>query len=140
MPFPKIENCVVCEGARLEAFGKYTLLGFYGLAPFISIAFADPIKPLALCFGFIGRPGSGAGNYRVGARVTAPSGKSCDAAPFIDAQLGPGNRVSIFYLLVPGISPETGEHRVELLVDGQVHFPTAIRLEHVSKEELAKLK
>ena len=32
MAFPKIDACIVCEGARLEVNNKHVLLGFFGIA------------------------------------------------------------------------------------------------------------
>jgi hypothetical protein len=57
--FPKIETCLVCEGAREEIGHKLTLLGFYGTAPKVRITISDPTMPVKVLLLFEGSGGSG---------------------------------------------------------------------------------
>lgn len=54
MPIAPIKACIVCEQARPEALGKYSLLGYFGLAPNVVVNIGDFTKPVTLCFVFVG--------------------------------------------------------------------------------------
>lgn len=48
MPFPAITFCAICESVRPEVGGKLSILGFFGMTPYVDIATQSLTLPLAL--------------------------------------------------------------------------------------------
>src|SRR5579872_1709694 len=112
MPFPEIYGCLVCEGVRQELLGKYVIVGFYGIAPYVSIAIRDFNQPVGVTFFWQG--GAGSGNFRISARLTAPNGThlSTNSA---EGSLMQSNGVNFFLLQFLGVLPGPGRYSVALL-------------------------
>jgi hypothetical protein len=115
MPFPTITTCIVCEQARPEIGGKFTLLGFYGVAPDVRINIQNFNQPVGLCFVFVG--GAGSGHFVIGLRITAPNGQTFDA-PSVEGDLAPAAIGSRFFMGFAGVLPGPGNYSASLLVNG----------------------
>lgn len=125
MPFPTVRACLICDQVRPELGNKFILLGYYGLAPVVSIVIVDFSQPITLCFVFAG--GAGHGHFRIGVRVTAPNGTAFDGSS-VDGDLREGVPGSNFFMSFHGVLPGPGDYRVDLLVDGVSNFRTAFAL------------
>jgi len=67
--------CLVCEGIRLEANNKATVLGLYGAAPNVELRVEDPRAILNdLCLLLISRPVDELRQYRIGLSINGPTG------------------------------------------------------------------
>src|SRR5579862_9406236 len=73
MPFPRIDTCIICEGVRREINNKHTLLGYFGIAPYVQVSLGNLEAPAVLCFVFSGGSGE-PGLYDLSIRLTGPAG------------------------------------------------------------------
>ncbi|PYU27282.1 MAG: hypothetical protein DMG32_07790 [Acidobacteria bacterium] len=137
MPFPETKACLVCEGARLEAYGKYSVLGFYGIAPDVYIAIREFIQPITLCFFFV--CGRGSGNFNVGARLIAPNGSIIEP-PSVQASLDASIPLAFFIFTVQNALPGPGQYRVLLRANQEERYATTIECSHVTPEQMAHLR
>lgn len=118
---------MVCEGARQEILGKHTLLGFFGVTPYVQVAIKDFKIPLAFVFVFAGGPGSG--RFRIDLRVIGPNG-----VPLVNSQQGVegellSNRPNTTIILgFQGAGPGPGPYGIELLVNGAQVFTTTLNI------------
>jgi hypothetical protein len=137
MAFPQIAQCIVCEGARLEAYGKYTLFGFYGIAPRIRIAILDFSNLVTLCFFFVGGPASG--DTSAIARVFSPSGQIFDSIPAY-GHFKEGPLSTFIILAISNHLPGPGQYRVALVANDENKYETTFELVQVSGGEMERLK
>lgn len=127
MPFPTINACIICELARPEgASGKTTLLGFFGVAPYVRIQIQDFNQPIQLCFVFAGGPGQG--HFHIGLRITAPNGATFDA-PSVEGDLVPQASVFNLFMTFLGVLPGPGNYTASLLVNGVAQHPVVFALD-----------
>ncbi len=134
MAFPPITTCIVCDGTREETLHKYTLLGFYGVAPHVRIFLRDFSLPFTVCFFFCGTTGEG--RFRVELRLTGPSGHVVQGnmVPPIDGVLSRNIQVSYFILTFQGILPGPGEYQVSLVANGVEQYSTSIAIDQAGPE------
>jgi len=128
MAFPTIHNCIVCESVRHEVGGKFILLGYYGIAPYVRIYIGDFTKPITLCFYFSGDPGTG--RFRVNFRLRGPSGNVIphNSAP-AEGELRSDLGYSFFILFFCEPLPGPGRYQVSLVVDDdREYFPSYFEL------------
>lgn len=137
MPFPQTKACLVCEVARPEAYGKWAILGFYGIAPDVRIAIQDFSRPVTLCLFFV--CGEGSGTFDVGARLVAPNGAIIEV-PSVRGSIGPDSPQFFWILGFQNMLPGPGQYRVLLLADQQERYATTIELSQVTSEQMALLK
>jgi hypothetical protein len=126
MLLPQIHTCLVCEEARKEVLGKWTLLGFFGVAPNVHVAIADFAKPVALCFAFVG--GEAVGKLRVAIRVMAPSGADVPGGSEVEGEFLPGKLTTALFMSFLGIVPGPGRCTVVLVVNDQGIYRTTFEL------------
>jgi hypothetical protein len=126
MPFPRIDACLVCELARPEAMGKFSVLGYYGIAPYVHIQVHNFGIALSLTFLFAGGPGSG--HFRIGLRITAPNGATFDAPGVEGDILAQANLTNIF-MGFQGVLPGPGDYTATLLANDAQQFQTRFTLE-----------
>ena len=126
MAIPPIKTCIVCEGARAEVHGKWTLLGFFGVAPDVRVSFTDFSKPVTLCFAFIG--GDADGKIRAGLRVIAPSGAVIPGAMETEGDFVGGKISTAFFMSFQAVVPGPGRYTVVLTLNGQDSFKTTVEL------------
>jgi hypothetical protein len=115
MPFPSVIGCVICEDARQEVGQKYTLLGYFGPLQGMQIAIRTFREPIRLCFVFGCGPGSG--HFRLGLRITSPSGQISEGESY-EGDIFPTIRGLNIFIRFEGILPGPDRYRVSLLVDG----------------------
>jgi hypothetical protein len=128
MAFPTINVCIICELARPEPLGKFSILGYYGIAPYVRIQVQKFAAPLALCFVFAG--GSGQGHFRIDLRITAPNGATFDA-PGTEGDLAGQVAVSNIFMGFQGLLPGPGNYLASLLVDGNTVFEAPFGLDQM---------
>lgn len=129
MAFPTIDACFVCELVRPEAMGKFSVLGYYGIAPHVHIQIRNFALPVGLSFVFAGGPGSG--HFRIVLRITAPNGANFDA-PMVEGDLvGQANLTNVF-MSFQGVLPGPGDYTLTLLVNDAPHFHSRFTLEQMS--------
>jgi hypothetical protein len=130
MSFPKIDACVLCEGARPEANNKTILLGFFGVAPHAHILIRDFQQAVTLCFVFSGGGGP-AGKFNLKLRLTDPLGVTVSnptASPEInEGELGDRDATNIF-LGFHGLVSGPGRYRVTFIVNGEEHYSNTFTL------------
>ena len=126
MAFPRIDACLLCELARPEAMGKFSLLGYYAIAPYVHIQIQNFSLPIVLTFVFAGGPGSG--HFRIDLRITAPNGATFDA-PGIEGDLLAQATFTNVFMGFQGVLPGPGDYTATLLLDGAAHFQTRFTLD-----------
>lgn len=136
MAFPQIQTCIVCEGYRREILSKSTLLGFFGVTPFVTVRIADFALPLSLCLVFSG--GQGEGTFRVGVYLVSPDGKKIPGLPDIAGTLVAGRPTSNFFMGVHSVVPGPGRYDIVLTADGQDKYKTTIELIQGDKAEMQR--
>jgi hypothetical protein len=126
MAFPKITACIVCEGARAELNNKHILLGYFGVAPDVSIIFQDIKKPIQLCFVF--SAGKGAGVFKLELKVSTSDGilvpnsaVSSVEGEFIEARV-----TSNIFFGFSAVLPKTDRYKIALFVDGAENYSTSV--------------
>jgi len=129
MPFPTINTCLVCEGARAEIMGKFTLLGYYGVAPYVRISIQNFNVPVQLCFVFAGG-GPANGDVHIELRITAPNGATFNA-PAISAHLNPQATVTNCFMTFLGVLPGPGNYVATLIVDGTPQYEAPFGLDQM---------
>lgn len=136
MDFPQIQNCLVAEGFRQEILGKYTILGFFGIAPNVHIAIADFKNAVTLCFFFVGGPGSGA--FRANIRFVSPSGESFAALSDAEGEFTPEKSVSYVIIGFQAVLPGPGKYALTLTVNEQDKYSTTVEFHQGDKAEMAR--
>lgn len=136
MAFPTIDACFLCELVRPEAMGKFSVLGFYGVAPYVHIQIQNFALPLGLCFVFTGGPGTG--HFRVGMRITAPNGAHFDAQEIEGDLVAQANFTNIF-MAFQSVLPGPGSYTATLLVHGTQQFQTRFVLDQMPTPPLRNL-
>lgn len=124
----EIRACVVCEQARPELHGKYSLLGFYGLAPFVAVAISNFQLPVTLCFVFMGVPAHGRMEARI--RVLDPDGTIVpgDTPAAGPTVIPPDRPLSNYIMQFQGRAPRPGNYTVVLTVNGEDVHTASFRL------------
>jgi hypothetical protein len=133
MAFPRIDTCIVCEGARPEPHNKNLLFGFFGIAPYVRVLLRDFNLPVTFCFVFCGGEGS-AGKHDISLRLTDPQGSIVSPNAFPDikgGELGTRATTNIF-MVFQGKLGSPGTYRVSLIVDGVEHYSTTVDFTPVS--------
>lgn len=136
MPFPKIRACLIAEATREERHRKITVLGLYGIAPDVEIAFQDITTPISIAFLLFGGPG--AGKYRIRPRLVSEQGAELIQVNPYEIEFPLGTSVGGHNLMIniPVITfPERGLYRFILEIDGQPHYETNFRIRPGRPEE-----
>jgi hypothetical protein len=130
MSFPQIRHCLVCENVRPELNGLTTMVGFYGVAPDVTIKIPDFAQPLpALAFLLIGNEG-GEGDFELQFRLSDSTANTIVEPPASRVRLPVGSDRLNMGVMVTGLKlPRPGRYSVSLLVNGLVHFQTTFDAE-----------
>lgn len=132
MPPFQVQTCLVCEQARPELLGKWTLLGFFGVAPNVSISILDFSKPVALCFVFMGD--ALAGKIAGACRVVAPSGANIPGGAEVQGEFLPNRPSSAFFLGFQNVMPGPGRYTVVFALNGRDVYKTTFDLTQGSSD------
>jgi hypothetical protein len=119
---PEIYGCLICEIVRTEQNGTFTLLGFYGLAPHVSIGVNDFSKPVG--FVCLLQASAAFQESNVAIRMVSPSG--IEIQPLNSRMLLAGPLQSVFAAEFRGVLSGPGLYTLELLIDGEVRRQTTI--------------
>jgi hypothetical protein len=126
MPPLTIRACILCEQARQEVLGKWTLLGFFGVAPNVRVGIADFRQPITLCFVFAGD--QYVGKVRVSVRVLSPSGADVPGGMSAEGEFLPGRLTSAFFLPFQAVVPGQGQYTAVLTFNGQDIYRTTFEI------------
>ncbi len=126
MPFPAINECLVCEIVRGEQGGKLSLLGFFGIAPDVEIVIQNLDLPVAnLAFVFLGvayQPTPTDPPFEISIRITDPQNVLVfESPPAPLSAPAPGNRTMVAASIGNLRVSTVGRYRVSLIVNGQRH-------------------
>jgi len=123
-----IINCLVCEGVRQEIQNKYTVLGFFGIAPHVRIAIRDFKLPVTLCFFFCGT--TAGGKVKLSVKLIDRSGQQVPnrIPQSLDATFDSSNLATFIVLFFEGVVPGPGEYKVSLIIDEREHYSTQFAL------------
>ncbi len=138
MPFPHIDQCIICDSARPELGGKSTILGFYGIAPNVDIRVQNLEIPLGgITFFFVGGAGEGAGNLVL--EVKDWSGTLIFSLPPHPVDIKRAERINLPFVISGLIKfPRTGRYVIRLLKDGNQIFRDTFMFSVGSPEEFAQ--
>ena len=139
MAFPKIDACIVCEDLRQEKARKTTILGFFGLIPYVEISIRDFNQPLErLAFLLMGGPGEG--TFSVALDLLDPSGKQILPLPLPTVQIPyvkSEKRSQFGFAIAPLKLTTSGEYKLRILVDGKPHYEAPFVARQGKEEEFA---
>ena len=140
MPFPNFDYCIICETVRPEVGGKLTLLGFYGLAPNVELAIANPVAPstITLVAGFPPVPDAHA-VYEHMIQIRRPDQGIVMQSPLSRLNVSPVGRgivVSGFVIPPPYVF---GAYSIRILVNNEPKLETSVRLRSATPAELTML-
>jgi len=136
MAFPKIETCIVCEIIRPEVLNKFSLLGFFGITPYVHVTLKDVRLPAALTFVFCA--GSGEGKFTCDLLIRASDGRVVPNSwpGAISGELKKERAVTSIFMAFIGAFGASGAYEVVLNVDGRPVYSTRI---HIDEGELEKI-
>jgi hypothetical protein len=140
MPFPDFEYCIICEGIRPEIGGKFTILGFYGLAPHVEVVITNPAQPVNLAFLAAFPPvGDAHTVYEYSIVITRPGQVVLHQTPQSRLQVSLAGRGLVAFGFV--ISPPYifGTYSIRIIVNHEVKLDNTFRLRAASPPELANL-
>jgi hypothetical protein len=126
MPPFQVQSCLVCEEARPELGGKWTLLGFFGVTPDVHVGIGDFSKPITLCFVFLGGPL--AGRIRGACRVAAPSGANIPGGAEVEGEFSPDRPTSAFFLGFQNVVPGPGRYTIVFALNGRDIYESTFNL------------
>lgn len=141
MPFPVFDFCIMCEGIRPEVGGKLTILGFYGLAPNVEVAIANPAQPLSLAFiaGFPPVADATRTVYEHAIVITRPDQAVVQQTPRNRLNVSPTGRGLVIFGFVIPPPYFFGAYSIRISVNGEVKLDTMFRLRAATQTELAGL-
>lgn len=126
MPFPDIAHCLICDAAHHEGRGKLSLLGFFGVAPDVSVTVSSR-EQVSLTFVMIG--GTGEGQYQAAFDIVAANEETIvvPRSPPSTVTLDPDSKV-MFAITILATYPADGRYRFRLFVNGQVRGDAGFEL------------
>ena len=129
MPFPEINQVLVCEDVRREMGRKNTILGFYGVAPNVLILFKELNKPIdRLTFLFVAGPGEG--KYKLSFTLIGEDKHLVSQSrEQIEIKLEGPQRIQIIISVAPVTFPRPGKYHFELIIDGHVHHRLSFQVD-----------
>jgi hypothetical protein len=133
MPFPPIRHCLICESVRLEVGRKTTLLGFYGVAPEVSLRQLDFRIPVQIAFVLI--CDAGQGTYQISVRIVGQSGTPVMELPPVSVTIPPGPRAQLNLVVGGVVFPRAGRYTLQVLSDQSVIYETSFEMEQGEESE-----
>ncbi len=127
---PLFTFCAVCDEVRLEVQNKATILGFYGMLPYVEIVVENPALPLAkVVFVLMSGRALPKGRYNVELTLKGPNGNvllrhigASPATPPIDAPVNVALACQPFPLAGVGI------YHITVIVNGKEDFSSDLRI------------
>jgi hypothetical protein len=133
---PNIRACIVCEGVRQEILGKWTLLGFFGVAPVVRVSIGDFSKAVTLCFVFGGD--EFVGTLRASLNVIAPSGVQVSGATDAVGEFFKGKPATMFFMQYQSVMPGPGRYTVIFTMNGQEAYRTTVDIDQGDAQDMAR--
>lgn len=127
MPFSEIKYCIICVGIKPETKGKLGIAGFLGLSPEVYVDIDFPPGLVELSFLMEAGPGDG-GKYRLAFRVVDNEGSSLHEEAEQEFVAQPQPKAYVIFEAVRVRYPAPGEYRMQLIVDGAVHYEASFEL------------
>ena len=122
MDFPKILHCIVCEDVRREVGRKASLMGFYGIIPYVSLLLLRPDLPLRQ-LGFLFVFDKATENLAVSFRIRNPEGETLAELPESEVSFPEhGKRSQLFVVFQNLTFPTFGNYSVDLISEKQIQF------------------
>ncbi|HEY7404079.1 MAG TPA: hypothetical protein VIB39_11190 [Candidatus Angelobacter sp.] len=119
--FLQVKHCLICESVRPEPGGKASILGFFGVAPNVSILVQR--LPLNIPLTFLMVCGAGDGKLHSGrATIVGPDSKETAVAPISELILPAGEPDSNGMVVVSFQAlhvPNPGKHVFNLSIDNK---------------------
>jgi hypothetical protein len=120
MPFPKVEQCILCDSIREEVRQKISILGFLGICPNAGVRVQHLDRPVAITFLFLA--GFGDGDHSISFEVADGTGDKIIArAKGPGISVDPASRANVVAQL-PLTFDNAGVFEIRLLVDERVAF------------------
>jgi hypothetical protein len=129
MQFPEIKHCIVCEDVRMERRGLVSLMGVYGLAPYVGIKILNFKLSVAFNFICVGLPIEG--DFDVQAEIRARDGTRIEATTFPEHNVQKLTKESAcaFGFRVQATFPIPDTYTLVLLASGKEFFKDTMQLE-----------
>jgi hypothetical protein len=131
MTFPKIETCIICEGVRQERYNKHIILGYYGIAPHVTVILGSVREPATICFIFAGgSDDDSGGKYDVTLQIRNPTGMVISTPSNLPqikgAVLKSGDMPANVFFTFQGVFGMEGIFSLDLSVNGVNHYHTRL--------------
>jgi len=138
MPFPQINNCLICEDVRLERRRLATLIGFYGVTPNVHILVRELNLPLErLTFFMMGERGEG--QYQVRAQILNEEGNVITQSQEMSMVIrDPAREVNLGTVFYGVRFQRPGRFNLTLVVDGETHYQTSFEVSQGSPEDFVE--
>lgn len=130
MAFPKIVSCLVCDAIRPEPNNKFTLLGFAGVAPLVTLGVPSFAAPVPLSFAFCAGQTSD-GSFQVQITIIDVRMKKTIAATPMTTVPVVSRDQSVLAVSFNALFPGPGTYKVLFWVDGLVHYETSLGLDQL---------
>ena len=137
MAFPDVKWCLVCEDIRQEQRGLMSLLGFYGVTPYVEIHVRDFGRPLERISFLMFAEGEGDGvKHRHAFQVIGPDNEIVLPASESTSEPSPTGTGLRITFSITAISPrltKPGLYRVVFKVDDEEHFTSTFTVRQESR-------
>lgn len=140
MPFPDFDFCIICDGIRPEIGGKFTLLGFFGLAPHVEVATTNPAQPIPLAF-IAGFPpvADAQAVYEYSIAIIRPNQTVAQQTPQQRLKVSAAGRGLVAFTFVLPPPQASGLYSIRITVNHETKLDTGFRLRSANQTELANL-
>jgi hypothetical protein len=135
MPLHNVEYCIICEDVRNETWGKLSILGFYGLAPIVTIKVNEWGKPIKIVL-LLGMGGI-SGKYEFSASIINPDGSAltADISTEVDFEAVEDDTNTLGWLYPSLIFRQEGIYSFQLSMNGQQIFRTTFRVKRTQQSK-----
>ncbi len=128
MSLPQIKHCVICEDVRLEQRNLASLMGVYGITPYVRIRIRDFALHVSFCSVFYGLPFQGKVDIQL--ELRAPDGTPVEVSTFPkqnELTFSDKSPVS-FSLKVNALFPVPNTYTLALLGNGVEFFRDTLEI------------
>jgi len=137
MPFPNFNYCIICEGIRPEIGGKLTLLGYYGITPFVQVLVVNPNIALGLCFVVGFPPVEDTGTVYQGTfSVSNPSGSTIFQTPLAKIKVSSAGSGILGVNCVIASPYESGTYHLRIHINNEVKLDSVFQIRTATQAEM----
>jgi hypothetical protein len=119
-------------------FGKSSIIGLYGMAPYAEILVKEIGKPMERLTVLLFTEPSDGGNFKLAPKLFGPDDKlvaEFQEQPFPTA---PGKRISLSIVIVTPVFPSEGRYKFVLISDGTKVYDTTFNVRVAPAETFSK--